>query len=81
MREIKVGDRYEFDDSDSHWFIYEYISVNYDVVIIDSNSKYPISSWTIGEINNWQPDDDKYMGNFAKSDNFSNLYNILSELS
>lgn len=75
---VKPGDRFEH----SFWGIWEVISFHtetilgdrYNAVCIYSKTKYISPDHWMFEDNGWT-----YLGNFSKSQNFSNLYELLSE--
>lgn len=72
---MQIGDRYKWQNKD-RWLIWEISSKAIPTVIDAGRSmhmkgqEFPL--WTVGNY-------DTYMGNFSKSDNFSNLYLILNE--
>ena len=66
----KKGDRYKCNCN--KWYIYEYVGEGKRVRIVqsyDSSDDYEIYSFHHGS--------DEYLGNFTKSDNFNNLFEIL----
>lgn len=72
-----VGDRYQFTGFGGDcFFIIETIDT-YSQIIVESNMfEFPVGRIAKWPIHNtlWQ-----YIGNFAKSRNFNNLYNLLNE--
>lgn len=74
--ELNIGDRFRNEDSDDWWFIWE-IDVDGVPTVIDSGS----SSYNVGyKGHSWYFDSmfDTYLGNFAKSNNFKLIFDILN---
>jgi hypothetical protein len=74
--EVKIGDRFRNED-DGWWIIWE-VDVDGIPTVIDRGS----SNFDVGYKNiDWYFDSmhDTYLGNFAKSNNFKLIYDILSD--
>lgn len=77
---MKAGDRFE---RTTGWYVLEALD-NDRVICVDVKQEHGDHSWMVGQIErNFQFVEDhdmfKYLGNFSKSSNFSNLYSILCE--
>lgn len=68
---MKAGDRYKYQDSECY-IIWEYTGNGIEAVILETNSE-----WKVGDLTRWEVYRDEYLGNFSKSNNFSNLYDLL----
>lgn len=69
---FKVGDRYQFYSADAIGFIVEYVGPDNKWYIIEGISKGEYGKFGCAS------SDYTYLGNFSKSHNFDNLYNILN---
>ena len=72
----KIGDRYKF-EQDSYYRIWEICNNQGFAVLIQTDApNYYIGHKTKAALLTYNC---TYLGNFAKSDNFTNLYSILNE--
>lgn len=78
-RKILQGDRFRhtYDEQGYiRWVIYEYVDY-YRCVVIESND---FTFWPVDhQIRQWLPENDEYLGNYSKINNFNELYNLLNE--
>lgn len=80
MREIKVGDRFQYEYRPE--FVIEVVEFNNFLIISNTlgSGFYPIgTTGSMYDLGITLSDGYKYLGNFSKSKNFSNLYDLLSE--
>lgn len=76
MKSYQIGDRYQFNQEKDIW---EIISFNEDKYPICVCIDVGVSYYDVGDKDVWTFSDNycKYLGNFSKSNNFTELYNIL----
>ena len=79
MRKSRVGDRYQWTNATweiTHPYIQSYNFEYHRFVCIE----YKGSAYNRGDMEEWMIcTPHKYLGNFAKADNFNSLYHILND--
>jgi hypothetical protein len=77
----KVGDRYYWKRSDRIWEVVSFIhSDRIECIAIQSDSVYNIGDKAIFSKEYWETTPEAiYLGNFSKSSNFKDIYDILNE--